>query len=320
MPKVSVIMPVYNTELFVERAIVSLMEQTLNDLEFIIIDDGSKDDSLSIINQVIARYPARERQVILISRENRGVAATRAQGMELATGDYVIHLDSDDWAELDWVEALYNKAIEENADVVLCDYSLVFCDGNKRVNQRVFNSGFQCISSLIENGICNANWNKLIKLSLIKKNNISYENNIDMGEDFIFSLKTFFFAKKVSKVSSSLYYYNQLNENALTKDYTDKALSDVKKIVPLILQFFREKGVADVFFHKINYIKLNVKSVIIANANSFQDVECGIALYPETLKALFFSVRHWRLKIYTILFFLKFDFLLNFLYKNKFKS
>jgi glycosyltransferase involved in cell wall biosynthesis len=122
-PKVSVIVPVYNTELYVERAIISLMEQTLDDVQFIIIDDGSKDDSLNIIKQVIARYPVREGQVTLISRENRGVAATRAQGMELATGDYIIHLDSDDWAELNWLEAMYTKAIEENADVV------VFFDG-----------------------------------------------------------------------------------------------------------------------------------------------------------------------------------------------
>ncbi|HDX6611302.1 TPA: glycosyltransferase family 2 protein, partial [Escherichia coli] len=117
IPKVSVIVPVYNTERYVERAIISLMEQTLDDVQFIIIDDGSKDNSLNIIKQVIARYPARQGQVTLISRENRGVAATRAQGMELATGDYVIHLDSDDWAELNWLEALYTKAIEDNADV-----------------------------------------------------------------------------------------------------------------------------------------------------------------------------------------------------------
>lgn len=110
IPKVSVIVPVYNTERYVERAIISLMEQTLDDVQFIIIDDGSKDNSLNIIKQVIARYPARQGQVTLISRENRGVAATRAQGMELATGDYVIHLDSDDWAELNWLEALGDAA------------------------------------------------------------------------------------------------------------------------------------------------------------------------------------------------------------------
>ena len=81
IPKVSVIVPVYNTELYVERAIISLMEQTLDDVQFIIIDDGSKDNSLTIIKQVITRYPARQGQVSLISRESRGIAGTRPQGM-----------------------------------------------------------------------------------------------------------------------------------------------------------------------------------------------------------------------------------------------
>ncbi|KAA3493038.1 glycosyltransferase family 2 protein [Vibrio mimicus] len=134
-PKVSVIMPVYNTEMYVERAMISLMEQTLDDVQFIIINDGSKDNSLSIIKEVITRYPTRKDQITLISRENRGVAVSRAQGMELATGDYVIHLDSDDWAERNWLEAMYSKAIEDNADVVVCDYFLAYNYGNKKENQ-----------------------------------------------------------------------------------------------------------------------------------------------------------------------------------------
>lgn len=110
MPKVSVIVPVYNTELYVERAIISLMEQTLDNVQFIIIDDGSKDNSLNIIEEVIARYPARGGSVTLISRKNLGVAATRAQGMGIATGDYIIHLDSDDWAEPDWLDKQIGRA------------------------------------------------------------------------------------------------------------------------------------------------------------------------------------------------------------------
>ncbi|EKF9488800.1 glycosyltransferase family 2 protein, partial [Vibrio cholerae] len=152
-PKVSVIMPVYNTELYVERAMISLMEQTLDDVQFIIIDDGSKDNSLSIIKEVITRYPSRKDQITLISRENRGVAATRAQGMDLATGEYVIHLDSDDWVERDWLEAMHTKAVQDNADVVICDYSLIYKHGKKKVTQIVFEAGEECIISLFKNEI-----------------------------------------------------------------------------------------------------------------------------------------------------------------------
>ncbi|MNF27968.1 putative glycosyltransferase EpsH [compost metagenome] len=317
MPKVSVIVPVYNTELYVERAIISLMEQTLQeDVQFIIIDDGSKDNSLNIIKQVIARYPAREGQVTLISRENRGVAATRAQGMELAAGDYVIHLDSDDWAELNWLEAMYTKAIEENADVVVCDFSLIYHHSSKVIHQKVFNKGVDCVRSMILNGICNANWNKLIRLDFIHHNDIAFKTNLNMGEDFVFSLKTLFKANKVSHINESLYNYNQENETALTKKYTKKDLCDIKQTVSLTESYFKDNGVYDDFHYYVLHLKLNVKSISVLNAINIEDVVFSLNLYPETSIALFFSSRHWRLKIFTVLYFLKLKFLLRFLNSN----
>ncbi|WP_185837878.1 glycosyltransferase family 2 protein, partial [Vibrio cholerae] len=231
-PKVSVIMPVYNTELYVERAMISLMEQTLDDVQFIIIDDGSKDNSLSIIKEVITRYPTRKDQITLLSRENRGVAATRAQGMELATGDYVIHLDSDDWAERNWLEAMYSKAIEDNADVVVCDYYLAYNHGNKKkIKQKVFSTGVECVESLFKGDVCNSNWNKMVKLKIIKDNNITFLRNINVGEDALVSLKVFYFSSKVSYLSLLLYNYNQENETSLTRKYTSKSFSDIRKVV-----------------------------------------------------------------------------------------
>ncbi len=306
-PKVSVIMPVYNTELYVERAMISLMEQTLDDVQFIIIDDGSKDNSLSIIKEVITRYPSRKDQITLISRENRGVAATRAQGMELATGEYVIHLDSDDWVERDWLEAMHTKAVQDNADVVICDYSLIYKHGKKKVTQIVFDAGEECIISLFKNEICNANWNKLVKLKTIKENNIIYVENIDMGEDLLMSLKILFFSEKVSKISSSLYNYNQVNSNSLTYSYTEKAIMDLKSVVALVERFLCENNASNRVVLAINYLKINVKLAILVHSSDYLEKRSSIWTYPESNRYILMSRKFFRLKLYYISYIFKLD-------------
>lgn len=302
-PKVSVIMPVYNTELYVERAMISLMEQTLDDVQFIIIDDGSKDNSLSIIKEVITRYPTRKDQITLISRENRGVAATRAQGMELATGDYVIHLDSDDWAERNWLEAMYSKAIEDNADVVVCDYYLAYNHGNKKkIKQKVFSTGVECVKSLFIGDVCNANWNKMVKLKVINDNDITYLEHINVGEDVLVSLKVFYFASKVSYLSLPLYNYNQENETSLTRKYTSKSFSDIRKVVNFSTEFLLDNNASNKYLHAVNYLKLNVRSTILNCSTNINDKKQAIDLYPETNFLLFKTKRLLRLKLYFFLY------------------
>ncbi|WP_407258936.1 glycosyltransferase family 2 protein [Klebsiella quasipneumoniae] len=287
IPKVSVIVPVYNTERYVERAIISLMEQTLDDVQFIIIDDGSKDNSLNIIKQVIARYPARQGQVTLISRENRGVAATRAQGMELATGDYVIHLDSDDWAELNWLEALYTKAIEDNADVVICDYYKVYKNKKIEVSQNVLPSPYNCVKKLFNRKLSNSNWDKLVRKKIFDDNEISFIDGLDMGEDFLVTLLVLLNSKKISYINKPLYYYNKNNDSSLTKSYSNKTLYDLVKIVDLADNYMKEKGILEFFLHETNMFKLDVKSLIILNSNNNIDlVNYAFNLYPNTNKLI----------------------------------
>lgn len=283
MPKVSVIVPVYNTEKYVERAIVSLMEQTLDDVEFIIIDDGSKDNSIIIIKQVIERYPNRTDQVILISRENRGVAATRAQGMELAKGEYTIHLDSDDWADLDWLNSMYSKAKEEDADIVVCDYQMIFTKKVVSVQQKVEMIGKDCIRNLLIGKISNMNWDKLVRRSLYSDNDINFVGGLDMGEDFLVTFRLLFFAQRVSYVSDFLYYYNKANDCSLTKKYSEKSLNDIVKVVEILDGFVKEHGCLMFYKNEINHLKLNVRAMfIVQSGGDFNTKRKGLELYPET--------------------------------------
>ncbi|MEJ7136634.1 glycosyltransferase family 2 protein [Vibrio paracholerae] len=300
-PKVSVIMPVYNTELYVERAMISLMEQTLDDVQFIIIDDGSKDNSLNIIKQVINRYPERQRQVTLISRENRGVAASRAQGMELATGDYVIHLDSDDWAELNWLEAMYTKAIEENADVVVCNYHAVYIDKSTYIKQSIGVDGVDCVKKLFTGNISNSNWNKLVLRTIFIKNGIYFHSGYDLGEDFFVTVRVFLNSKKISSVNYSLYNYNQCNIASLTHNLSFKSLDDYCEVVDVINSELISKSLDKVISKELIHLKLELKALLAYYSRwDLIRIKKALEIYPET-NGFIFKSNYKRLKLYRLL-------------------
>lgn len=136
-PKVSVIIPVYGVERYIEQCARSLFEQTMQDgIEYIFVDDCSPDKSIEILENVLREYPHRRLQTRIIRHtENQGLGGARKTGMEYATGEYIIHCDSDDWVEPDMYETLYRKATEENADIVGCDYIFEYAKKSVVVRQ-----------------------------------------------------------------------------------------------------------------------------------------------------------------------------------------
>ena len=127
MPAVSVIVLVYKVEKYIERCARSLFEQTLQDIEYIFVDDCTPDRSIEILERVLEDYPERKSQVIILHNErNSGLPFSRRRGVEAASGDYIIHCDSDDWPESDMYAKLYAKASSENLDMVKCFIRRVF--------------------------------------------------------------------------------------------------------------------------------------------------------------------------------------------------
>ncbi|WP_272691739.1 MULTISPECIES: glycosyltransferase family 2 protein [Providencia] len=192
MAKVSVVVPVYNVEKYITRSLLSLFNQTLDNIEIIIINDGSTDNSLSIVKDIIKNNPKDNTTTILISRENKGLVATRAEGINIATGDYIIHLDSDDWVEPNWLQLMYEVACKENSDIVMCDYTEIYNNKEIRSYKEYYPSKKENINSLLLGRISNSVCDKLIKRSILTGNNIIFNNNIAMGEDIVFTLQTFF--------------------------------------------------------------------------------------------------------------------------------
>lgn len=219
MPKVSVIIPVYGVEKYIERCARSLLEQTLDDIEYIFIDDCTPDRSIEILERIIDEYQphlAAERKVVRIERmpTNSGLPAVRRHGIQLCTGDYIIHCDSDDWVDIHMYEELYNAAEKYNADVVVCDFCRTDTkDFNKieRGNHSLDKKEFivNCLFQRDHWSLCN----KLFKRKLYY--NVVYPMGA-LGEDMVLCIQLLNESNKIAYVSKTFYYY-YVNPMSITK-------------------------------------------------------------------------------------------------------
>ena len=232
MPEVSVIIPVYKVEAFVERCVRHLMEQTLQDVEFIFVDDASPDGSMDIIRRVTAEYDRDVR--ILVHPENKGLPAARNTGLAAAGGKYVFHCDSDDWPEKDMLEKMYRTAVREEADFVYCDFYLDFGTGRRYMPT----PDYATTDEMVKDGLLVGNmkynvWNKLILRDLYK--GISFPEGHGMGEDMtIIPLATR--ARKAARVPEALYHYIKINADAFSATMTPRHLADIRFNVDRTLQ------------------------------------------------------------------------------------
>lgn len=286
MTKISVIVPVYNAEEYIENSIISLMEQTLDETQFIIINDGSTDNSLQLINKIVENYPKRKQDTIIIDRKNKGVSSTRAEGLSLATGEYVIHFDSDDWAEHDMLELLYLEAKRYNSDIVICDYYINNGSNQTYINQSTEENNIQCIKNILSGKLHGASWNKLINRKLILENNINYIENIDYLEDVLFNIKALYFSKSITYINKAFYHYNLKNENSITSSINSKKIMHINESIKLIKLFLIENNLNEIANNELNIFKLNQKIWFIYSQEKSIDNDV-LALYPEASSMIF---------------------------------
>ena len=149
-PSVSVIIPVYKTEEYIEKCADSLFKQTLDNIEYIFIDDNSPDRSIDLLTNVLECFPKRKGQVRIIRHTaNTGVSYVRNEGLYIANGEYIIYCDSDDYVDIEMYEKLYSKAKENNADIVGCDFIIEFPDKTVLSKQMLDNDSIICINNII---------------------------------------------------------------------------------------------------------------------------------------------------------------------------
>ncbi|WP_295722231.1 glycosyltransferase family 2 protein [uncultured Methanobrevibacter sp.] len=222
MVKVSVIIPVYNVEDYLQRCLDSIIYQTLDDIEIICINDESTDSSLEILKE----YAKRDNRIIIKSQENQGLSGARNHGIRIASGEYYYFIDSDDWIELDALEKLYYHAVSNDSEIVFFNF-IEHLKSNKTINKIYLPVDKEDYSNFVFDYTYNKRlvmnnqfvvWNKFFKASLIKDNNLIF--HFRLFEDFAFHVETLFLAKKVSYLPEILHHYNRLNQDSLQNKKT----------------------------------------------------------------------------------------------------
>ena len=231
MPKVSVITPTYNREKYIKKCIDSVLNQTLEDIEFIIIDDGSTDNT----SKIIEGY--NDKRLKYVKQMNSGIGVSRNNGVKMSKGDYIVFLDSDDYLENDALEKMYNKAISEDLDIVVTDFYNFYLNGKKKEEKLL---DFENTSLLDNSNLLNiinlGPSNKLFKKELVI--NEIFPTDIKY-EDMPFVTKLLKKAKKIGHIKEPL--FNFLMDNVSETTVRDERIFDIFKSLKLTIDNFKEK-------------------------------------------------------------------------------
>lgn len=274
---VSVILPIYKVEPFIERCVRSLMEQTLDDIEFIFVDDASQDDSVNMARRIASEYDRNVR--FLTHPVNKGLPGARNTGLAAATGEFIYHCDSDDWLEKDMLEKMVKSAEEHNSDFVYCDFYLSFTDKERYMAQPHYIDKFEALQKGVLTGKMKHNvWNKLIRRRLYIDNDIkSPEEHCKGGEDYMI-VKLLRMAEGVSHVPEALYHYNRTNVNAITKKSSERHFEDIRANADDAISFLTEHPIPEPVY--LDYFKLDIKLPFLMERNREQ-FRRWKAWYPE---------------------------------------
>lgn len=215
--KVSIIIPVYNVAPYLDACLSSCINQTFQDIEIIVVNDGSPDTSY----QIIAAYAAMDDRIVVINKENEGLIYARKSGLDIARGEYVYHLDGDDYIEHNAIEQLYNEAIEKDSDYVMASYFDIWKNCKQKnllVKEGNGLSGQDLLAFLINNDKWQI-WGKLIRKELF--DGIVYRN-VFMGEDLYINMQITLKVKNAAVVEACLYNYVKREDSVTNKNDDNK--------------------------------------------------------------------------------------------------
>lgn len=210
---VSVIIPIYNSEIYLERCLNSVLAQSLTDWECVCVDDGSTDSS----RLVLEKYSVNDARFKVIEQKNSGSSMARNSALDNASGDYIVFLDSDDYIDSDYLDVLFTKIKRENADICFCGYRS--SEGKKIIKQHDYPLDKQSKDyylSHLFSGTGGTVCSKIYSKEFLRVNNIMFNSNFSLCEDQLFALEAICNAKKISSVDYYGYYYDRCNDQSIT--------------------------------------------------------------------------------------------------------
>ena len=241
MPKVSIIVPVYNVEKYIERCLDSLVNQTLKDIEIIIVNDGSTDGSKEIIQKYLNKY----KNIVYLEKENGGLSSARNYGIPYAKGEYIGFVDSDDYVEITMYEKMYNKAIEEKSDMVECDFIWEYPNKKREDIGKIYSDKKEAI---VEARV--VAWNKIIKKDIIEKTKITFPEGLRY-EDIEFFYKIVPYLDKISFVKETLVHYVQ-RESSIANTQNERT-GEIFKVWENVLDYYIENNIFNEYRSELEY-------------------------------------------------------------------
>lgn len=240
----SVIIPAYNVEKYIERCINSVLNQYLKNIEIIVIDDGSKDKT----SDICLKISENNKNIIYKKVQNGGCSAARNLGISMAKGKYIAFLDSDDWVDSDMYINMIEEAEKNQADIVICGFKKL--DENKNLLSTVKIPKRNNKNEYID---CTTEWfaspcNKIYKRDLLEKNNIRFLLNIYTGEDMFFNFISFFYSENIISVDKPFYNYF-MNQNSVSNNYKNR--TDIYIVIRELISFYKRNGVYKENINKI---------------------------------------------------------------------
>lgn len=301
-PKVSLLLPIYNVEKYIENCAHSLFKQSYCNIEFIFVNDCSCDNSVSILRNIIQQYPSRAKNVRILSHDrNRGVAAARNLAVEQASGDYLIWVDGDDYIDTDAVSLLVQRMQETGADIVLADAYFVY--ENRMIIRKIplLESPQRYLELVLKRQVALSVWGKLFKKDLFC--DVRFVEGVNFGEDYSVLPCLIYNATKIAKVDAPLYYYIQYNANSYTRNLTLNSLNQVCAANEHIASFFSDKNInyEVLMLQSKLYLKLHLlknvykdKNLLKEVVNRYMEVDAmSIQLsWPDRI-VFYLSKRHW---------------------------
>lgn len=269
MYKISVIIPIYKVEKYIERSALSLLEQTLSDIEIIFVNDCSPDNSMQVLNRMLVRYPASLVNVKIIHHtQNLGSAAARITGIKAAQSEYVAFCDSDDWVDKKLYDFLYAAVQANDADMVYSNYVVEFKKKHFTSNLPKIEDVEQYRMSLLYGTLPCFSWIRLYRKSVLVDNLPSlYKLGVDMWEDARMNILLAPYLKSVAYVSFAGYHYNQCNENAYTHLWSEKSRNNVMEVVVDITHAI---GIQRRYVLPLRFFRLNALYSILSHSTLSQ--------------------------------------------------
>lgn len=294
MYKVSVVIPVFNAGKYIERCVRSLFEQTLDSIEYIFVDDCSPDNSMDILYKVLEEYPHRKDDVVVISHTaNTGQSGARKDGMSVASGEYIIHCDADDWVDTDMYESMYERAVADSVEAVCCDIVLEHDDFSKtlRCDNRYEDHElmYGCIAPISVEyfSMCN----RLVSRKVFERHTIHPFEGVNMWDDVGLSIRVRYYVNGTSVINKAFYHYNRQNLTSTTKRPLLDRVREQAMCVNCVEDFFKKEQDWDKYRYFISYLKVHTKEELFPH-----DADLWVETFKEAREDLWKLRKNYKFK------------------------